>query len=207
MARESERDVREEIRIALFWRALIGDYEYIKFNPDDLLRWYDALELRGPEEIRIVIDERYSTRPVNAVLGIVTAAPHPPTWLVRDWLSVHEQKVRTGGYWLGAAAFVAMSFMVGPMLYGCTQLKPMNPYVMNPPDSGPQQYTNTPPVGSAFYSNPTSPPVAFAPTQTGAQSTGIAGAAMGVTSAGGATGPANVGASAGASSSSGTGQP
>jgi hypothetical protein len=208
MARESDRDVREEIRIALFWRALIGDYEYIKFNPDDLLRWYDALALRGPEEIRTVLDERYATRPVPAVLGIVSKAPHPPVWLVREWLMHHEQKVRTGGYWMATGTFIFASFLFFPMMYGCTQLKPVSPYAMNPPESGPTPYTSSGPVGANYYPNPVMTPTTMQPSQPGPTSptsTGIAGAAMGVTTPGGVTGATNGGLSAGATSAPSSG--
>ena len=197
MARDSGRDVREEIRIALFWRALIGDYEYIKFDPDDMTRWYDALEMRGALEIRHLMRERYATRPVNAVLGIVSGAPHPPTWLVRDWLSFHEQKGSSGHWWLATAGFVTVSMMMFPLLHQCAALTPVSMYVMQPPDASPQLYAPIAPTGSTYMTNGTAPPTTFTPGQTSAQSTGIAGAAMGVAPPGGTTGAVNGGISAG----------
>jgi hypothetical protein len=198
MAQDSDRDIREEVGVALFWRELIGDYEYVKFNPDDMLRWYDALTLRGPEEIRELMDERYSGRPMGVVQGIVTGKPHPPAWLVREWLMHHETKIRTGGYWMAAGGFVLLSFIVAPFMYGCTTLTPVNMYVMNPPNNQPQPYQASAPVGSNFTAPPTTPPVAFMPGQTTPQSGGIAGAAMGTAPAAGVTGSANVGLSNGA---------
>jgi hypothetical protein len=210
MAEDTGRDIREEVKISLFWRALIGDYEYVKFNPDDMLRWYDALELRGPLEIREVINERYSSRPVSRVQGIVSGAPHPPTWLVRDWLMHHENKITTGRYWIAAAAFVLLFFMVGPLMYGLTTLKPLSTYVMHPPNSGPEPYQPAMPSGSNFTPTPQQPPATFTPGQTSPHSSGIAGAAMGLSPVGGVTGSTNGGLSAGvstATSSSGGTQP
>jgi hypothetical protein len=200
MPEDSGRDIREEVRISLFWRALVGDYEYVKFNPDDMLRWYDGLELRGPLEIRELIDERYTGRPGLTVVGIVSGAPHPPIWLVRDWLMHHEHKVKTAPYWVATAAFVLLCFMVAPLLYGITALKPLSPYVMTPPSNGPQVYSPTTPTGSNYVPSPTTPPPTFTPGQTSPHSSGIAGGAMGVAPAGGATGPTNSGLSSGATS-------
>ena len=140
MSKTDERDVREEIKIAIFWRNLIGDFEYIKFDPDDMMRWFDALELRGPIEIRQLLRERYATRPVNAMLGITTRAPHPPTWLVREWLAFYEQKVSTKPAWLAAFGFMILSFMAIPLLHQCADLQPVSMYVMNPPSSGPNHH-------------------------------------------------------------------
>ncbi len=200
MGRDSGRDIREEVRIAIFWRALIGDYEYVKFNPDDMLRWYDALELRGPDEIRLMMTERYSTRPVRAMLGVVTAAPHPPVWLVREWLAHYEQKLRTGHLWTATAGFLVLSFMAFPALHGCADLTPVNMYVMNPPSGGPQVSAPQAPVGSNFNPALTEPPAVFTPSVTGPKSGGIAGAATGASPAGGTTGATNGGLSAGATS-------
>jgi hypothetical protein len=198
MAQETGRDIREEVRISLFWRALVGDFEYVKFNPDDMLRWYDALELRGPLEIRELIDERYTGRPGLVATGIVAGAPHPPVWLVRDWLMHHEAKIRTAPYWVATAAFVLLFFMLGPLLYGITALQPLSRYVMNPPTNGPQVYDPTTPTSRNAMPNPTQPTPTFTPGVTSAQSQGIAGAAMGVAPAGGATGPSSGGLSSGA---------
>jgi hypothetical protein len=211
MTRDTGRDVRSEIKIALFWRKLIGDYEYIKFNPEDMLRWYDALELRGPDEIRQLVTERYGTRPVPAVLGIVMQAPHPPCWLVREWLQHYEQKVRTGGAWIAAGTFVLSSFLAFPLLYGCTALRPVSPFVMNPPSSQPQVMA-PPPMqsGNILSANSTNPPPTMQPGPTGPLSQGIAGSASGVTPATGITGQTNVGASSGVVSTGpavGSGQP
>jgi hypothetical protein len=74
---------------------------------------------------------------------------------------------------------------------------------MNPPESGPTPYTSAGPVGSNFYPNPTMAPTTMQPSQPGPtspSSSGIAGAAMGVTSPVGMTGASNSGLSAGATS-------
>jgi hypothetical protein len=198
MPEDTGRDIREEVRISLFWRALIGDYQYVKFNPDDMLRWYDALELRGPQEIRELIDERYTGRPGLTVLGVVSGAPHPPIWLVRDWLMHYETKVRTAPYWVASVAFVTLCFLLGPFLYGLTALKPVSTYVMNPPDNAPQVYQPSGPSNTSLSANSTQPPATFAPGVTSPHSGGIAGAASGASPNGGMTGPTNSGLSAGA---------
>jgi hypothetical protein len=198
------------MRIALFWRALIGDMEYIRYDPEDMLRWYLALELRGPEEIRELVTERYSSRPMPAVQGIVTKAPHPPTQLVREWLFYHEQKVRVGAYWFAPLGFCILCGLVFPYLYGCQNLQPVNPLFMNPPNIGPQLPTsaqNTPTYGAAptlqpqttqsvgTSSSTATPPTQGVVTSTGPTSGGIAGGASGAAPANGVTGPVNSGIS------------
>lgn len=177
IGREKEVDVREEMRIALFWRGLIGDFEYIKFDPDDLLRWYMALELRGPEEVRDHLTERFSSRPMPSMTGLVAKRPHPPLWLVREWLAYHETKVRTGAFWWGTIIFITASFMTFPVLYGCVALQPLNPLVMNPPTSTPQM-TQTMTTPQSYNITPgMSPPTVTQPgaQPTSPQSLGIAG--------------------------------
>ena len=202
MPQESDRDVREEVGISLFWRELIGDYEYGRYNPDDMLRWYDALELRGPEEIRDLVNERYSGRPMSAVLGIVSGAPHPPIWLVREWLAHYENKVSTGAYWMAAAGFVLLCFMIGPLVSGMLRLTPLSTYYLDPPFAGPQvsQVPVTPQGSMSLSATSNAPPAVATAGATGPTSRGIAGAATGATPAGGSTGAANVGLSAGATS-------
>jgi len=201
-------DVRTQMRIALFWRGLIGDSEYIKFNPEDLLRWYMALELLGPVDIRDVLTERYSTRPVPSMLGIVSKAPHPPLWIVREWLQFHEQKVSTGGYWWAAVSFPVLCLITMPFLHGCIGLTPINPLAMNPPNTSPQVTTTSSNVPTYGASPSIAPAPVFQPsvTATGPQSNGIAGGTSGAVPAAGATGPTNSGASAGISAG-GPGQP
>jgi hypothetical protein len=176
-----------------------------------MLRWYDALELRGPLEIRQLVIDRYTSRPASTIQGIVSEAPHPPSWLVRDWLAHHEMKVRTGGLWVATGAFVLSSFVAFPLLHGCSTLQPLSPFVMNPPISQPSLAAPTMPVGSTYEPNNTSPPSTLQPSmspQVGATSPhsgGIAGAASGASPPGGVTGPVNVGASSGSTSSPGVG--
>jgi hypothetical protein len=136
MAEEREKhEVREEIRIALFWRQLIGDAEYNRYQPDDYDRWYRALEMRGPEEIRELVDTRFMTQHKGVLTGLVTERPFPPLWVVREWLSTHENRVHTGGYWLGFIGFLTLVFMLGPFVYGCQQLTSLNPLDQKPPSS------------------------------------------------------------------------
>ena len=136
--KDSDVDVRTDMRVALFWRALIGDFEYIRYDPEDMLRWYMALELRGPHEIRDLVTERYSSRPMPVILGVVSKAPHPPAQLVREWLAFHEQQVRIGAYWWAPVGFCLFCGLVFPFFYGCQNLQPINPLVMNPPATGPR---------------------------------------------------------------------
>ncbi len=199
MPQESDRDIREEVGISLFWRELIGDYEYGRFNPEDMIRWYDALQLRGPDEIRDLINERYTGRPGTVVRGVVAGAPHPPIWLVREWLALYENKVRTGGYWMAAAAFVVFCGLFVPFIAGTTRLTPLSTYVMHPPFGGPQTFQpNGPASGPVLSATNTVPPAVSVPGPTGPTSGGIAGAATGVSPAGGTTGAVNGGLSAGA---------
>ncbi len=108
----------KEIRIAQFWRRELGDDAYNLRDPDDLVRWYDAFELRGPEEIRAYLHERTGRHPDWPVTGIVARAPHPTREIVEMWLATHN-KVRTGPYWYGFTAFVIGSFFLVTNLNGC----------------------------------------------------------------------------------------
>lgn len=200
-------DIRVEMRVAQFWRKLIGDGEYGKFDPDDLLRWYEALELRGPDEIREVRNERYFTITHGVMQGVVSRAPHPPLWLVNQWLELYEHRTHTGGYWLAAGAFITVSIMVFTNLQGCVNLQSGNPLILHPPPGTPPVAAYSPPAmtlpgvstssGIGAYQPRTvaRPPT---PTLTGPSSNGIAGGATGAVSPTGATGGQNGGASAGA---------
>jgi hypothetical protein len=202
--KDGDVDIRTEMRIALFWRGLIGDLEYIRYRPEDMLRWYMALELRGPEEIRDLVTERYTSRPMPEILGVVNKAPHPPSRLVREWLAYHEHKVRTGVYWFAPLAFCVLCGLVFPTVYTCQNLRPMNPLVMNPPNNGVQAPPSTPNVPVYGMSSGMMPPLTGGPTGTvtlpanGGSSGGPPAAAPTT----GVTGPVNGGASA-----AGTGPP
>jgi len=113
----------EEIRVAQFWRTQLGDDEYSRRNPDDLFRWYEAMELRGPEEIRAYVNERMGRYPAQPITGIVSAAPHPPRDVVDLWLSTHD-KARTTPYWFGFAAFLLVSFITVTNLNSCQSIQP-----------------------------------------------------------------------------------
>jgi hypothetical protein len=199
---DSHIDVRTEVGIALFWRDLIGNAEYAKFDPDDLMRWYFAIELRGPLEIRELLTERCMGRPVGGVTGIVSRAPHPPLWLLLLWLERYEQKIHTALPWGLAGSFVVLSFIFFSSLQGCANLTSTNLLARNPPPGTPVVAVYTPPAAS--YSQPPSisGQTAWTPrmaspgstaTQTGPQSNGVAGAAAGSTSPTGSTGPTSNG--------------
>jgi hypothetical protein len=195
--KEGDVDIRTEMRIALFWRALIGDLEYIRYNPDDMLRWYMALELRGPEEIRDLVSERYTTRPMPVILGVVNKAPHPPSRLVREWLAYHEHKVRTGVYWFAPLAFCVLCGLVFPMVYGCQNLRPLNPLVMKPPNNGMQAPTSVA-LSPSYGTSPSFiPPLTGGPTGTVTipANAGNSGGPPAAAPTAGVTGPANIGAS------------
>jgi hypothetical protein len=217
--RERNRtEIRKEIKIAIFWRKLIGDFEYVKFNPDDVLRWHIALEMRGAEEIRNLMTERYTSQARRApVLGLVGDAPHPPSWMVREWLSTKQRKFpmwRGLGLLLG---FIILSGLLLPTIHGCENLQPMNPLVMkpalNPPGVvGGSQFTVTVPPAfepvpvpsystampprSGILNSGVSPPVSSA--QMGAAPPTPAPASNATSPTGVSTTPTNSGISAGA---------
>jgi hypothetical protein len=214
-SKQEEKDIRHEMRVALYWRALIGDGEYVKFDPDDMLRWYEALELRGPDEIRALRNERYRTTQTGGMLGIVSKAPHPPVWLVNQWIEQDEHQVHTLGYWGMSFAFVVVSFLIFGNLQGCVALQPMNPLWMHPPPNGVSVEAYTQPsigqVGNMKQgiaaTGPSTAAAPFTPAITGPTSNGIAGAASGAVPSTGVTGGQNIGASAGLVQGSGTAQP
>jgi hypothetical protein len=126
-------DVRLEIKVAMFWRKLIGDMEYARFLPADLFRWYMALELAGPDDVRELYHRRQGRRTMKIVQGLVDVAPHPPATLVEIWLESHETKIYTAPYWYGAAVFFTLAFMFGIYMNGFQNLQPASPLYMNPP--------------------------------------------------------------------------
>jgi hypothetical protein len=132
-----EFSLHEEIRVARFWREIIGQYEYGNYDPDDLYRWYKALETRGPADIRATINERATKYPVPRLLGLVSQPPHPPMELVVLWLETHELKTRTGSLWLGLGGFVTLSFLLGMGMQGCQNLHDINKLAMNPAQTSP----------------------------------------------------------------------
>ncbi len=87
----NEVDFIEEIHIAQFWRKHLGEYEYVYFNPDDLRRWYIALETRGPQDIRELLIERTGRYPMGEITGIVAVAPHPSRRVIDLWLEFHSK--------------------------------------------------------------------------------------------------------------------
>ncbi len=117
----SDLDFIEEIRIAQYWRKQLGEIEYVKRDPDDLHRWYVALETRGPEDIRAYLEERTGRYPAGQVTGIVSKAPHPTREVIDLWLASHD-KTSTGPYWAALGAFLIACLLIGPNVSGCQNL-------------------------------------------------------------------------------------
>jgi hypothetical protein len=112
-----------EINVAQFWRKHLGELEYTARDPDDLFRWYEAMEMRGPEEIRAHLEERTCRYPQLTVTGIVSRGPHPPLDIVELWLATHD-KVRTASPWFGLTALLLLSAVVVPQFSGCQTVLP-----------------------------------------------------------------------------------
>jgi hypothetical protein len=117
----SDLDFIEEIRIAQYWRKQLGEIAYVQRDPDDLHRWYVALETRGPEDIRGYLNERAGRYPSGQVTGIVSKAPHPPREIIDLWLASHD-KTSTTPYWAGLGAFLIACLLIGPNVSGCQHL-------------------------------------------------------------------------------------
>lgn len=154
-------DFRVEIRIMQFWRNLLGEAKFARFRQEDLLRWYLALELAGPVDIREQLMERRSNHILSHLHGVVDLAPHPPTWLVEDWLATHEQKVRTAPFWYGLSAFTIVCFIVGLTTSTCSTDYTINPLALNPQPVSPV-LTNSNgagmfSVGNLTQNNPAAP--------------------------------------------------
>jgi hypothetical protein len=164
-----ENDFHEEIMVARFWREVIGEYEYVNYDPDDLYRWYHALETRGPMEIRAYLNERGGKHPMPRLLGLVSKPPHPPMDVVMLWLESHEHKAHTAPFWLGMGGFVTLCLLLGLGYEGCANLK--DPNIL----SSQAGQTSTPLMPPAPASAPlptaTLPTVAAAPTPSQGPST------------------------------------
>jgi hypothetical protein len=106
--KEDALDFIREISIEQYWRRELGDDGYGAFNPADLRRWYEAMDMRGPQEINAYVIERTGRHPAGPVTGIVAAAPHPPAHIVDMWLRSQE-RVRTGPIWIGTLAFLVFA--------------------------------------------------------------------------------------------------
>jgi hypothetical protein len=146
----ADLDFIEEIRVAQYWRKQLGEIEYVKRDPDDLRRWYAALETRGPDEVRAYLIERSGRHPLGHVTGIVAKAPHPPREIIDLWLASHD-KARTAPYWVGAAAFLLVCMVVGPNVSGCQRLRPFKLFPNGAPPQAslaPGSLTGAPPTQS-----------------------------------------------------------
>ena len=133
MAAHGEEAI-EEIKIALYWRRVLGEMEYVDYDPEDLRRWWKALELRGPAEIRAYVSERTQRHQASHLQGLV-AAPHPPLPLVELWLQSHENKPGLKPLWIGLAGFTMLSLIVATSFNGCQNLKSPNPMFLKPPQT------------------------------------------------------------------------
>ncbi len=158
----------EEIKVAQFWRRQLGELEYLTFDADDLRRWYDALELRGPHEIRAYLQERDSRFPTGRVTGIVGKAPHPPLYVIELWLATHN-KVHTRGYWVAFLAFFVLAWFSATNLQGCASLPTASRFDLKPPQTGGQMPSGVSPMPQAPSTLPQSLP---APAQNAARPTG-----------------------------------
>jgi hypothetical protein len=170
----AEVDFIEEIHIAQYWRKQLGEYEYVYYNPDDLRRWYIALETRGPDEIRSYLKERAGRYPPTGVTGVVSRAPHPPLSVVELWLASHET-VHTRQYWLAAALFGLTIFYFIPNLQSCMNLKSVDRLATHPPQMhAPLQAGSPgpPPSAASTLPNPGPAPASVASPPTGSQSGG-----------------------------------
>ncbi len=182
MSNSLDSDFIETIRIAQYWRQQLGEVEYVKRNPDDLRRWYIALENRGPDDIRAMLIERTNRYPGGQIVGIVATPPHPSREIIELWLQSH-QTVRTGVAWAALTAFALVSLLIGANLAACLNMVSVNkPYrpptlTLTSPSSG-----NTQPAGGG----------STAPASLPADANGAAPAG-----AGGASGGTNGGAPAG----------
>jgi hypothetical protein len=116
----------DEIRVAEFWRKQLGELEYSQRDPSDLFRWYKALELRGPDEIRAYLNERMGRTIGGPVTGIVSEAPHPPRAIIDIWLATHD-KARPAPYVFALLAFILACMVAMPNLNGCQTLQAPNP--------------------------------------------------------------------------------
>ncbi len=157
-----------EIRIDQFWRKHLGDHEYMRCNPDDLRRWYTAMEQRGPLEIRDYLNERASRYPRAQVTGIVATAPHPPREIVQVWLESHD-KVHTGPYWAAGAALLVLVWLCATNLASFDRLKPINKLQMHPPQIGALPPNGAPTSPGAPLPNATLPQTLPLPANTAGQ--------------------------------------
>jgi hypothetical protein len=159
---EDRMSIRHEIRVALFWRRVIGDNEYIRFDPADMLRWYDAMDLRDPIEIEEMMNERFSTVGSRTpIVGIVSTEPHPPAWLVRTWQEEQVPKFRKSVLVNTYTAWLICSLITGSFVYGCQHLQPYNIAVWRPPSNQPPMMAQAPAVPIFGQAPAAEPPPTF----------------------------------------------
>lgn len=162
MADDREPDVRQVNRVALFWRELLGEEGFHKFDSKALWDWYQALELRGPDDIRHYVTERSGSTPLREVRGIVAKAPHPPMRVVELWLRWHETR-RTQIPMLRVVLLPLLLLIILSVIKAChfdSTLAPpalvakppvQNPGAGNPTGPGPVQNTLAQPGSFAHF--------------------------------------------------------
>ena len=131
MAAPSTVDFHTEIHVAQFWRDHLGNDVYARFDADDLLRWYMAMEVRGADDLHHYLDERAGRHPMGAVTGIVAQAPHPPLDIVELWLKAHH-KPNHFSYWGGLAGAGFCLYLVMTNLQSCINLSPVSYLASHP---------------------------------------------------------------------------
>ena len=167
MAAHGEEAI-EEIKIALYWRRVLGEMEYVDYDPEDLRRWYKAMELRGPSELRAYVSERTQRHNASHLVGLV-AAPHPPLTIVELWLQSHENKAALKPLWIGLAGFTMLSLIVAVSFNGCQTLPIQNPLFLKPPQT--QQAVQPAQPGNAPAATATAPQNLPPPASTATDST------------------------------------
>lgn len=123
---------RKEIKILQFWRGLLGEDQFQRYENDDLVRWYLALRLQGRDDVRARLVERHGSRPMPVVHGVVDRAPHPPLTVVEKWLESEETQVHASPVLLGILAFVILTFVMGWQLSTCSLSTNPNLLATNP---------------------------------------------------------------------------
>jgi hypothetical protein len=119
MSRAASAEFKEELRVAAFWRARLGEQEFWSFAEDDLYRWYKAMQLRGEEEVREHLAERSDRYSPGPVTGLVSKAPHPPRRIVELWLEAQENRFDFRPLGIAVAVLLILSWFLAPMLSQC----------------------------------------------------------------------------------------
>jgi hypothetical protein len=133
MSEDPNLDPRIFNRVSLFWRELIGEKQYHTYQPKELFRWYNALEVMGFQNVRRRLEERRGKHGLRQLNGIVPYAPHPPVELVEAWLTWHEAHYGRLPLLPITIAVMFALMLAGCELSGCTLTQPMTNLVAKPP--------------------------------------------------------------------------